>query len=382
MPATRAGRVHPAVVVGRAERARPRHRISPRTAARTARRDRPRLQRALLERRARVLRPSRRRDPPRELPRPQHLPRRDLRRLRRPSHAGGGDSVAHARRGDRRARVRGRATRSQGRGAQQLRRSHRARRSHVDRRARARQRATTTTRCGNGSPTSASPSPCTRRTQGLHLRQSSSRYMFNHIGNFAASSDAFAKALVFGGAPHRFPALNFGFLECGVAWGVQLLFDLIARWEKRGGANIERSIPSASTSTSGTTLVEKYGGDRFADDAIRRSMLGQSDNPPAELDDFRDSGVRRTRRSRRAVRSVLLRLRSRRRHGRLGVRGRRQPTRRGAPARARLRHRPLGRSRHARGRATRRTSWSRTGVSTPASSARSRATTRSGSTAA
>src|SRR5439155_22396267 len=61
-------------------------------------------------------------------------------------------------------------------------------------------------------------------SMGLQLRQSSSRYMFNHIGNIAASSDAFAKGLVFGGVPHRFPALTFGFLECGVAWGVQLLF--------------------------------------------------------------------------------------------------------------------------------------------------------------
>ena len=128
-------------------------------------------------------------------------------------------------------------------------------------------------------------------TQGLHLRQSSSRYMFNHIGNFAASSDAFAKALVFGGAPARYPGLNFGFLECGVAWGVQLLFDLIARWEKRGGSHIEALDPTRIDLTEWNELVAKYGGDRFADDAVRRSMLGQSDNPPANLDDFRDSGV-------------------------------------------------------------------------------------------
>ena len=129
-------------------------------------------------------------------------------------------------------------------------------------------------------------------SMGLQLRQSSSRYMFNHIGNFAASSDAFAKGLVFGGVPHRFPTLNFGFLECGVAWGVQLLFDLIGRWEKRGGNHIEQLDPSRIDVDEWHTLVDEYGGARFADDLVRLSMLAQSDNPPAERDDFRASGVR------------------------------------------------------------------------------------------
>ena len=128
-------------------------------------------------------------------------------------------------------------------------------------------------------------------TMGLALRQSSTRYSYNHIGNFAASSDAFAKALVFGGAAARFPALNFGFLECGVTWGVQLLFDLIARWEKRGSHNIERLDPRSIDRDEWTALLDRHGGDLFADPEIRRSMLGQSDNPPAELDDFRDAGI-------------------------------------------------------------------------------------------
>jgi Amidohydrolase len=126
---------------------------------------------------------------------------------------------------------------------------------------------------------------------GLQLRQSSSRYMFNHIGNFAASSDAFAKGLVFGGVPHRFPALNFGFLECGVAWGVQLLFDLIGRWEKRGGNHIEQLDPTRIDVDEWHMLVDKYGGERFADELVRLSMLAQSDNAPAERDDFRATGV-------------------------------------------------------------------------------------------
>src|SRR3954468_1549197 len=129
-------------------------------------------------------------------------------------------------------------------------------------------------------------------SMGLQLRQSSSRYMFNHIGNFAASSDAFAKGLVFGGVPHRFAALNVGFLECGVAWGVQLLFDLVGRWEKRGGDHIERLDPTRIDVDEWHAVVDKYGGEQFADELVRMSMLAQSDNPPAERDDFPATGAR------------------------------------------------------------------------------------------
>lgn len=128
-------------------------------------------------------------------------------------------------------------------------------------------------------------------TMGLPLRQSSSRYMFNHIGTFAAGSDAFAKALVFGGVPARFPTLHFGFLECGVAWAVQLLFDLVARWRKRGGTHIAALDPAGIDRDEWDALVDRYGDDRFADPAVRRSMLAQSDNAPPELDDFRASGA-------------------------------------------------------------------------------------------
>jgi predicted TIM-barrel fold metal-dependent hydrolase len=128
-------------------------------------------------------------------------------------------------------------------------------------------------------------------TMGLHLRQSASRYMYNHIGAFAASSDAFAKAFVFGGAAHRFPRLHVGFLECGVTWAVQLLADLVGRWEKRGGPHIERLDPARVDLAEWHRLLDRHGGERFADPALRATMLAQSDNAPAELDDFRDAGV-------------------------------------------------------------------------------------------
>jgi predicted TIM-barrel fold metal-dependent hydrolase len=123
------------------------------------------------------------------------------------------------------------------------------------------------------------------------LRTSSSRYMFNHIGNFAAASDAFAKALFFGGALARFPTLRFAFLEGGVAWGAQLLCDLVDRWRKRGGSNIERLDPANLDRDAWNALLDQYGGEAFADPAVREAMAVQSDTPPAEIDDFRDTGV-------------------------------------------------------------------------------------------
>ena len=128
-------------------------------------------------------------------------------------------------------------------------------------------------------------------TMGLALRQSSTRYMYNHIGAFAASSDAFAKALVFGGVVARHPRLHVGFLECGVTWAVQLLSDLIGRWDKRGGDRIGRLDPSMIDRDEWNALIDRFGGARFADPRLRESMLAQSDNAPTELDDFRDAGV-------------------------------------------------------------------------------------------
>ena len=48
---------------------------------------------------------------------------------------------------------------------------------------------------------------------GWGSRRSVSSYMYNHMGSFAASMDAFCKALFMGGVTRRFPELSFGLLE-------------------------------------------------------------------------------------------------------------------------------------------------------------------------
>jgi predicted TIM-barrel fold metal-dependent hydrolase len=126
---------------------------------------------------------------------------------------------------------------------------------------------------------------------GIGLRQSSSRYMYNHIGNFAASADAFAKALFFGGVTNRFPDLHVAFLECGVSWAVQLAGDLVDRWQKRGPGSIDRLDPRHLDLAAWEELLDRYGRGMFDDPGVRATMAAQSGQPPAATDDFRATGV-------------------------------------------------------------------------------------------
>ncbi len=134
-------------------------------------------------------------------------------------------------------------------------------------------------------------------TMGVELRQSSTRLHVQPHRHFAASADAFAKALFFGGVATRFPTLNFAFMECGVSWGVQLLCDLISRWEKRGGAASSCSILAGGPRRSGASCCCATEATPSPTPPCADAMRGQSDNPPLEVDDFRACGVSRPRTS-------------------------------------------------------------------------------------
>lgn len=97
-------------------------------------------------------------------------------------------------------------------------------------------------------------------SMGVGFRRSISNYMHNHIGHFAATSEAFAKSLFFGGVTKRFPALRVGLLEGGVHWGVGLFADLLLRWEKRNATSVVQYDPAATDGKQFAALVEKYGG--------------------------------------------------------------------------------------------------------------------------
>ena len=101
------------------QHARPRHRDDAAHAVRPARRARHRFRHHLPDRRARHAAHRRRRDAARRDPRLQHRHRRLLRQAERPADPGRDDPDAHARGGDRRARVRHQAARRQGRHVRQ-----------------------------------------------------------------------------------------------------------------------------------------------------------------------------------------------------------------------------------------------------------------------
>jgi len=81
--------------------------------------------------------------------------------------------------------------------------------------------------------------------QGWGSRTSTTNYLYNHIGSFAAGAEAAARSLVFGGVPLRHPELRFAFLEGGVAWAASLLADLVGHWHKRNGSAVLHYDPEA-----------------------------------------------------------------------------------------------------------------------------------------
>lgn len=110
------------------------------------------------------------------------------------------------------------------------------------------------------------PFACHSVAMGFTDRQSTSNYMYNHIGHFAAAGEALAKSLFFGGVTRRFPALRVALLEGGVAVGVRLFGDIVARWNKRGAPVLGRLDPA-------NVDVEEL-----------RRLLGDAGSPAAEYD--------------------------------------------------------------------------------------------------
>ncbi len=127
---------------------------------------------------------------------------------------------------------------------------------------------------------------CHSASMGIGLRRSTSSYMYNHIGQFAAAGEAFAKSLFFGGVTQRFPALRIGLLEGGVHWAVGLYGDLISRWEKRNREAVKNYDPKRLDAALFGELAQKYGGvlsERAVELGARRPIDWAEDGP---YDDF------------------------------------------------------------------------------------------------
>jgi predicted TIM-barrel fold metal-dependent hydrolase len=127
---------------------------------------------------------------------------------------------------------------------------------------------------------------------GWGSRRSVSRYVYNHVGCFAAAGESLAKSLFLGGVTRRFPTLNFVFLEGGVAWGASLLADLVGHWEKRNHETIAELDPARLDVDAVVALFEQYGTPRQrADLDAVRAFFARAEHRPDDVDDWRACGI-------------------------------------------------------------------------------------------
>jgi hypothetical protein len=127
---------------------------------------------------------------------------------------------------------------------------------------------------------------------GWGSRRSVSNYMYNHIGSFAASMEAFCKGLFIGGVTRRFPELAFGLLEGGVGWGCILFADILGHWEKRNRESIQHLDPSRIDGELLLELFQKYGDARqVADPDVLREAFSQLEPDPPRLDEWDACGI-------------------------------------------------------------------------------------------
>ena len=130
-----------------------------------------------------------------------------------------------------------------------------------------------------------------RGSRGKFFRLSVSNFCYNHIGHFAAASEAVCKSLFLGGVTRRFPDLNFGFLEGGVGFAVLLYADLINHWEIRNGEALKFTDPSALDLNLLRDLAEDYASPEMRE-AIAQGHGFSTKNGPTttgglnQLDDY------------------------------------------------------------------------------------------------
>jgi predicted TIM-barrel fold metal-dependent hydrolase len=128
--------------------------------------------------------------------------------------------------------------------------------------------------------------------QGWGSRRSVSRYVYNHVGAFAAACESLCKSLFMGGVTKRFPDLNFVFLEGGIGWACSLFNDLVGHWEKRNKDAIKNLDPANLDVDLMAELFDKYGSGRYKSDLDGiRGYFTRPDGHPDDLNDWRDTGI-------------------------------------------------------------------------------------------
>jgi predicted TIM-barrel fold metal-dependent hydrolase len=122
---------------------------------------------------------------------------------------------------------------------------------------------------------------------GWGSRTSTTNYVYNHVGNFAAAGEAACRSLILGGAMARFPDLRFAFLEGGAAWAATLLADLVGHLEKRGGDAVRHYDPTRLDLDRLRELVDEHGPPAIVDraDRLAEAVHTMLSDPGDEGDD-------------------------------------------------------------------------------------------------
>ena len=132
------------------------------------------------------------------------------------------------------------------------------------------------------------------RGRAFGLRNAVSNFVYNHIGHFAAASEAVCKALILGGVTNRFPGLKFAFLEGGVGWACQLYSDLLGHWEKRNLEALGDIDPDNLDEDGLMDYARRYAGEGLLAEmearARRSAAVGRAPTPEEGLDDFAACG--------------------------------------------------------------------------------------------
>ncbi|MCP4906333.1 MAG: amidohydrolase family protein [bacterium] len=133
---------------------------------------------------------------------------------------------------------------------------------------------------------------------GWGSRRSTSNWVYNHIGHFAASGEMLCKSLFLGGVTKRFPKLRVALLEGGVGWAASLYSDLVDHWGKRNLEAIRENLdPTLLDHAEFAKLAERYGAvgpatrEKIEGALLTTPGMNHHRPPDEDLDEFSAIGI-------------------------------------------------------------------------------------------
>jgi predicted TIM-barrel fold metal-dependent hydrolase len=128
-------------------------------------------------------------------------------------------------------------------------------------------------------------------------RQSDTNFVYNRLGSFGVGGEHLCRSMFLGGVTRRFPNLNVGFLEGGVAWAAALYNDLFEFWEKRNVGWLKENMDPAKLDMDlMVEMFQRYGDQHLTADYIRAHpdlYNAKLDEDRSRLDDFALCGAER-----------------------------------------------------------------------------------------